>query len=220
MTDDRDGPPILHGYFRSSASYRVRIALNIKNIGYNNLYYHLRKGEQRSPAYLSLNAQGLVPALSIADVTLTQSLAIIEYLDEVHPQPALLPDTSAGRARVRALAHAIACDIHPLNNLRVLQYLRTQLAQPELAVQTWYAHWVEEGFAALETMLRDSDDTGRFCHGDAVSIADICLVPQVANARNFNVDLTPYPTVSRIGDEASALPAFLAARPDKQADAE
>lgn len=211
---------VLHGYYRSSAAYRVRIAMNLKGRPYEDVFHHLRRDEQRSEDYLAVNPQGLVPSLIIDGNVLTQSLSIIEYLDELYPQPALLPEHPADRARVRALAQLIACDIHPLNNLRVLRYLRTPMGQPEQAVRQWYAHWVTEGFSALETLLVSSKGTGRFCHGDDVGLADICLVPQVANARNFDVDLTPYPTIARIAEEASALPAFVAARPDKQPDAE
>ena len=215
-----DNAVTLHGYFRSSAAYRVRIALNIKDIPHHLVRHHLRKGEQRADAYLRLNPQGLVPTLQSGGLILTQSLAIIEYLDECYPEPALLPRTIAARARVRSLAYAIACDIHPIDNLRVLNYLRTVMGQSEDAVRLWYAHWVTEGFDAIETLLRDSDETGRFCHGDTPTLADVCLVPQVANARNFNIDLQKYPLIVRIADDAAKLPAFEKASPSHQPDAE
>ena len=211
--------PALHGYFRSSASYRVRIALNIKGVDYVQHAHHLRRGEQRAPDYLTLNPQGLVPTYVDNDHILTQSLAIIEYLDEIYPQPPLLPEASWERARVRALAQIIACDIHPLNNLRVLQYLRDDFRQDEPSVRRWYAHWIEQGFSAFEQMLADSA-TGRFCHGDQPTLADVCLAPQVANARNFNVSIDAFPTIRRIIEVAEALPAFARAAPQLQPDAE
>src|SRR5580693_2409623 len=183
----------LHGYYRSSAAFRVRIALNLKGLDYRNVAHHLRKGEQKSAGYLELNPQGLVPSLEANGLVLTQSLAIIEYLDELHPEPALLPEDPAGRAKARAIAQLIACDIHPIDNLRVLGYLRGELAQPEAAVNRWYAHWIAEGFAALERQLTARPVDSAFCCGDTPSVADICLAPQVINARNFKVDLTPYP---------------------------
>ncbi|HYH22978.1 MAG TPA: maleylacetoacetate isomerase [Azospirillum sp.] len=210
----------LYGYFRSSAAYRVRIALNLKGLQAEQASVHLRKGEQKQPPFAALNPQKFVPVLVDGDTALTQSLAIVEYLEEVHPQPPLLPTDPAGRARVRALALAIACDIHPLNNLRVLNYLRSPLGQDEEARNTWYRHWVAEGFDALEAMLANDPATGRFCHGDAPTLADVCLVPQVANAERFDCDLAPYPTIRRIAEAARALPAFAAAAPEKQPDAE
>lgn len=210
----------LHGYFRSSAAYRVRIALNLKGIPYANVTYHLRKGEQRSEGYRALNPQGLVPSLEIDGLLLTQSLSMIEYLEERYPQPRLLPEAPEDRARVRALAQLVACDIHPLNNLRVLNYLRTSMGQAEGAVREWYGKWVADGFSAFEVLLRDDKRTGRFCHGDSPGLADLCLVPQVANARAFDVDLALYPTLVRIAQEASLLPAFEKAQPGNQPDAE
>ena len=186
----------LHGYFRSSASFRVRIALNLKGIPYDSIPHHLRKNEQRAPEYLALNPQGLVPALEIDGHVLVQSLAIVEYLDETVPYPRLLPEDAAGRARVRALAQVVACDVHPIDNLRVLRYLRNEMKQDEAAVQTWYNHWIAEGFRALEPMLRDGRETGVFCHGDAPGLADICLFPQVVNSQNYKLDLSPFPTGS------------------------
>lgn len=210
----------LHGYFRSSASFRVRIALNLKGIHYDSIAHHLRRGEQRDPGYLSLNPQGLVPTLLAEDEVVRQSLAIIEFLDETVPTPALLPADPAGRARVRALAQVVACDIHPLNNLRVLQYLRDPLKQPEEAVRRWYQRWVTDGFAALERLLTTQPHVGRYCHGDLPGLADICLIPQVVNARNFECDLTPFPRITRIFNSAMELEAFERASPQYQPDAE
>jgi maleylacetoacetate isomerase len=211
---------ILHGYFRSSASFRVRIALNLKGVSYDQVSHHLRRGEQRRPEYLELNPQGLVPALEIDGVLLTQSLAIIEYLEERYPSPSLLPADPVGRARARAIAQLVACDVHPLNNLRVLLYLGDELGLSEESVHGWYAHWVRTGFAVLETMLRARPKQHPYCCGDRPTIADICLVPQVTNANNFSIDLSPFPTVERIAATALALPAFEAAHPQNQKDAE
>jgi maleylacetoacetate isomerase len=210
----------LYGYFRSSAAYRVRIALNLKSIDAEQASVHLRKGEQKQPLFAAINPQKFVPVLVDGEVSLTQSLAIIEYLEETHPQPPLLPADPAGRARVRALALAVACDIHPLNNLRVLNYLKDPLGHDEETRNRWYRHWVAEGFDALEAVLANDPATGRFCHGDAPTLADVCLVPQVANAERFDCDLAPYPTIRRIAEAARALPAFAAAAPEKQPDAE
>jgi maleylpyruvate isomerase len=211
---------LLYGYFRSSAAYRVRIALNLKGLAYDARYIHLRKNDQCSPEYTEINPQQLVPTLEDGGHHLTQSLAIIEYLEETHPQPALLPRDAVGRARVRALALAIACDIHPINNLRVLGYLTRTLGVSEEAKDTWYRHWVEEGMRALEAMLAREAATGRFCHGDSPTLADICLVPQVANARRFKCDLSACPTVERIAAECGKLDAFIRAAPANQPDAE
>lgn len=211
---------LLYGYFRSSAAYRVRIALNLKGLAYDNHFIHLQKNDQLSEDYARLNPQKQVPALVDDGTMLTQSLAIIEYLDETHPDPALLPADPAERARVRALALAIACDIHPLNNLRVLRYLVKEMGLPEEKKNQWYQHWIENGFQAVEKMLAGSPATGRFCHGDSPTIADICLVPQVANARRFDCDLSAFPTVVRIDAECRRLEAFATAAPDKQPDAE
>jgi len=211
----------LYDYFRSSAAYRVRIALNLKGLAPERVFVHLRKGAQRADDYLALNAQGLVPALVTdgGDV-LTQSLAIIEWLDEMHPQPPLLPADADGRARVRAIALAIACDIHPLNNLRVLQYLTGTLGASEAQKDGWYRYWCDTGLEALETELARDGRTGRFCHGDVPTLADVCLVPQLANARRFQVDLAPYPTLTRIDAACGELAAFGAAAPARQPDAE
>jgi maleylacetoacetate isomerase len=211
----------LYDYYRSSAAYRVRIALNIKGVTPERVFVHLRKGGQRADDYLDLNPQGLVPALALdGGQTLTQSLAIIEWLEETHPQPPLLPADAAGRARVRAVALSIACEIHPLNNLRVLQYLTGTLGASEAQKDGWYKYWIDTGFEALETQLAREKATGRFCHGDAPGLADVCLVPQLANARRFHVDLAPYPTLTRIEAACNALPAFVAAAPANQPDAE
>jgi maleylpyruvate isomerase len=211
----------LYDYFRSSAAYRVRIAFNLKGVKPAREFVHLRKNVQRSDDYLALNPQGLVPAL-VADggEVLTQSLAIIEYLDETHPAPPLLPRAAVDRARVRGIALEIACDIHPLNNLRVLQYLTNTLGVSDEQKDAWYKYWIDVGLEALETRLARDSATGRFCHGDAPSLADICLVPQLANARRMNIDITPYPTLTRIEAAAISLPAFVDAAPAKQPDAE
>lgn len=212
---------VLYSYWRSSAAYRVRIGLNLKSLPYRQNTVHLLRdgGEQRSAAYRALNPQALVPSLQHGDLLLTQSLAILEYLDEIQPSPALLPADAAGRARVRALAQLVACDIHPLNNLRVGQYLKAEYALPQTAVEDWMRHWMREGFAAMEAALAQSSETGEFCHGDTPSIADACLVPQLYNARRFGLDLTAFPTLIAIEARALALPAFEAARPENQPDA-
>ncbi len=211
----------LYDYFRSSAAFRVRIALNLKGVAPQRNFVHLRKGAQRADDYLALNAQGLVPALVTDDgQVLTQSLAIIEWLDETYPSPPLLPRDAGGRARVRALALAVACDIHPLNNLRVLQYLTGTLGATDEQRDGWYRYWCDVGLEALETQLAREPATGRFCHDDAPTVADICLVPQMANARRLKVDLDPYPTLTRIEAECLALPAFANAAPARQPDAE
>jgi maleylacetoacetate isomerase len=212
----------LYDYFRSSAAYRVRIALNLKGIVPDErTYVHLRSGSQRAQDYLALNPQGLVPALALDDGhVLTQSLAIIEYLDETQPEPPLLPRDPAARARVRAIALQIACDIHPLDNLRVLNYLIGTMGVSREQKDGWYRYWIDVGFEALEKALARDDATGRFCHGEAPTLADICLVPQIANARRFSIDLSPYPTLMRIESACTALPAFAAAAPERQPDAE
>jgi maleylpyruvate isomerase len=212
---------VLHNYFRSSTSFRVRIALALKGLEYRYEAYHLRKGEQRGETYLGLNPQGLVPTLELADGTLlTQSLAIIAYLDETHPEPPLLPKDALGRARVRALAEMVALDIHPINNLRVLADLRTRFGADDAAVSAWFNHWVHETFRPLETMLASHPATGTFCHGESPTLADICLVPQVANGGRFGIDLAPYPTIRRIHEACMALDAFRMAAPSAQPDAE
>ncbi|WP_426410170.1 maleylacetoacetate isomerase [Bradyrhizobium ganzhouense] len=208
----------LHGYFRSSAAYRVRIALNLKGLGAEHLPHHLRKGEQCAPAYLAINPQGLVPALEDdAGAVLTQSVAIIEWLDETHPNPPLLPKDTLQRAKVRAFALAIACDTHPVQNLKVLARLR-ELGLPEEKVQEWAAWVNREGLSACETLIRD--EKGPFCFGDAPTLADLCLVPQLANARRFGVDVAAYPRLLKAEAAAKALLAFANAAPEKQPDAE
>jgi maleylpyruvate isomerase len=211
----------LYDYFRSSAAYRVRIALNLKGIAPERALVHLRKGNQRAEEYLALNPQGLVPALMLDDGSvLRQSLAIIEYLDETYREPPLLPGDAIGRARVRGIALAIACDIHPLNNLRVLEYLLHTMGVSAQAKDGWYKYWIDIGFEALESQLARDSATGRFCHGDAPTLADVCLVPQVANARRMKVDLSPYPTLARIEAQCIALEPFAAAAPERQPDNE
>lgn len=212
----------LYTYFRSSAAYRVRIALNLKGIAYEPVPIHLVKdgGEHRKPEYLALNPAGLVPALDDDGQLLTQSLAIIEYLDETHPEPPLLPADALGRARVRAIAQAIACDIHPLDNLRVLKYLKHELGVDDAHKDAWYRHWCEVGLAAVEAMLAHDARTGRFCHGDTPGLADCCLVPQVFNARRFGVKFDAMPNIRRIAEACEALDAFRLAAPDSQPDAE
>jgi maleylacetoacetate isomerase len=211
----------LYGYFRSSAAFRVRIALNLKKLDYESAFIHLRRGDQRQPGFLDVNPQGLVPALETDDALLIQSLPIIEYLDETYPSPPLLPRDAKGRARVRALAAIVACDVHPINNLRVLRYLLRPLGHDEAAVETWYNHWIAEGFGALERLLAGDGQTGRFCHGDTPGLADVVLVPQVFNAHRYqSLDLTPYPTIVRIYETCLNIDAFAAAHPDRQPDRE
>ena len=208
---------ILYGHALSSASYRVRIALALKGLQVTSVLLDLRAGEQRLEKFLQINSQGFVPALVMDDgAVLTQSVAIIEYLDEIHPNPALLPQTPLARARVRAIAQAIACDVHPLNNLRVLQYLEHELHHDKTTRETWYRHWIKLGFDALERWLVRDGATGRFCHADAPTMADVCLVPQVYNARRFSVDLSPYPRIVGIDAACRDLPAFQAAAPERQ----
>jgi maleylacetoacetate isomerase len=210
--------PVLHDYFRSSAAYRVRIALNLKGVDYDRRPVNLAEGEQKAPAYRALNPQGLVPMLEIDDLRLTQSLSIAVYLDQKYPEPALMPRDPADGAFVRAMALAVACDIHPLNNLRVLKYLKGELGQEQATIDRWYAHWVSEGLEALEAMA--APRAGAFLFGNAPTLADICLVPQLYNARRFSVPLDAYPTLRRADESASALPAFAAAHPDRVAQEE
>lgn len=208
----------LYTYFRSSAAYRVRIALNLKGIACESVAVDLRPGAHRQPDYLALNPQGLVPALEDGGAVLGQSLAIIEYLEETHPQPPLLPRAALDRARVRSLALAIACDIHPLNNLRVLKYLRSPLGEDEAAVDTWYRHWIAEGFRALEEEARRSSGDGRHMFGTEVTLADVCLVPQMYNAHRFKCNVEPFRTLCGICSHLESLPAFARASPDAQPD--
>lgn len=212
----------LYTYFRSSAAYRVRIALNLKGLDYQAVPVHLARdgGEHRRKDYLAVNPAALVPAVAEDGRVLTQSMAIIEYLDETHPAPPLLPGTATDRARIRAIAQTIACDIHPINNLRVLQYLGREFGIDEAGRNAWYRHWVETGLAALEKMLAGDARTGEFCHGDTPTLADCCLVPQVFNARRFNCGLAAMPTVLRIAERCESLEAFRLAAPANQPDAE
>ena len=213
----------LHNYFRSSASFRVRIALALKQLDYEYVSVHLLQGggQQFAAAFKAINPAALVPVLEEDDGTvLTQSLAIIEYLDETRPQPALLPPDAVGRARVRALALAIACEIHPLNNLRVLAYLGNTLGVTEAQRNAWYCHWVETGLATVEAMLAGDTRTGACCHGDTPTLADICLVPQIFNAQRFKAKLDHVPTVMRIHQHCLTLPAFAQSVPALQPDAE
>jgi maleylacetoacetate isomerase len=210
----------LHGYFRSSAAWRVRIALGLKGIAVRHVSRHLRKGEQAAPDHLALNPQGLVPTLEVPGLgPLTQSLAILEWLDETQPGPKLLPSDPWGRARVRALADIVACDIHPIQNLRVLQYLKREMGQEQPAIDAWARHWIALGLEAFEARLAEPA-TGRFCHGEAAGLADLCLVPQLGNARRFGCDLSAYPRILAIEAACNALPAFAAAVPEAQPDAE
>jgi maleylpyruvate isomerase len=212
----------LFGYFRSSAAYRVRIALNLKGLDYENAFVHLTKngGEQFAPEYRALNPQALVPVLQEESATLTQSLAIVEFLDETYPEPPFLPISIAARARVRALALMVACEIHPLNNLRVLRYLVNDLKLSEEQKNAWYRHWVVSGLEPLESRLANDQATGEFCHGDSPGLADICLIPQLANARRFKIELDAFPTLVRIEQNCNALKAFQDAAPGAQPDAE
>jgi maleylacetoacetate isomerase len=211
----------LYTYFRSSAAYRARIALNLKGLAYESISKDLRKqaGEHRRAEYLSLNPQGFVPALEDEGRVFTQSIAIIEYLEEKFPAPPLLPRDAAERAQVRAMALVVACDMHPLNNLRVLNFLRDELEQGEEAVNRWYAHWIAEGFRALEELAKRSSKDRQHCFGSSVTMADVCLVPQMFNARRFKCHVSPYPTLVSISAHLEQLPAFHAARPEVQPDA-
>ncbi|PHP66174.1 maleylacetoacetate isomerase [Zhengella mangrovi] len=211
----------LHNYFRSSTSYRVRIALAMKGVDYDYVAHHLRHGGNRAPDYLAVNPQGLVPALVWSDGTvLGQSLAILEFIDDMVPEPPLMPTDAHGKARVRMLAQMVGCDIHPVNNLRILNALRERFGADDAAVADWFRHWVGETFRPMEQMLAESDATGTFCHGDQVTIADLCLVAQVANNGRFGVDMDPYPTIRRINEACMAIDAFRQAAPMNQPDAE
>ena len=205
---------LLHDYFRSSAAYRVRIALNLKGVEYERRPVNLVDGEQKAADYLALNPQGFVPMLEIDDLKLTQSLSIMVYLDQTRPDPPLMPRDPADGAHVRAMALAVACDIHPLNNLRVLKYL-SKMGIEQDQRDEWYRHWVTEGLEALERMA--AARAGAFLYGETPTIADVCLVPQLYNARRFSVPIAPYPTLRRADESASALPAFAAAHPDRVA---
>ena len=212
----------LHTYFRSSAAWRVRIALALKGLDWEPASVHLTKGggEQHSDAYRALNPQALVPTLEDGEVRLGQSLAIIEYLDEIHPEPPLLPGDAAARARVRGFAHSIACEIHPLNNLRVLQHLSGPMGLDDDAKLGWYRHWITVGFAALEASLPDDAAIRGVCFGVAPTLADICLVPQVFNADRFDCDLSAYPKIGALNESLLTRPAFGETHPKRQPDAE
>lgn len=211
----------LIGYFRSSAAFRVRIALNVKGIAVEHSSRHLRKGEQASPDYAAINPQKLVPAMVLdSGEVLTQSLAIMEYLEETHPEPPLLPKDPVGRARVRALSLIAAADIHPIQNLRVMGYLREKFGQTEESAFAWSRHWIETGFDAYEASIAKDPKTGGYSHGNSPTMADMCMVPQVFNAGRFKVDMKRYPTIQRIFDTCMKHPAFDAAQPSRQPDAE
>ncbi|KVG70448.1 maleylacetoacetate isomerase [Burkholderia ubonensis] len=212
----------LYSYFRSSASYRVRIALHLKQLPFDYVPVHLLRdgGQQLKDEYRALSPDSLVPTLVDGDAALQQSLAIVEYLDETHPEPPLLPKAPLDRAYVRSIALQIACEIHPLNNLRVLKYLKHMLQVPEEAKNDWYRHWIEAGFATLEARLANDPRTGKLCFGDTSTLADICVVPQVFNANRFAIDTSRFPTIQRIYDHAMTLDAFKAAAPGAQPDAE
>ena len=216
-----DGELRLYSYWRSSAAYRVRIGLNLKGLTYETVPVHLLRdgGEQLKPGYAQANPQKLVPVLEHGQRLYRQSLAILEYIDEVWPTPPLLPSIARDRARIRGLAQLIACDVHPLNNLRVLRYFEQEWHVPQPERDTWVRHWIEQGFAAFEAMLQDNPATGSFCDGHSPTLADCCLVPQVYNARRFGVDLAPYPTIVAIDRACMALPEFQAAAPERQPDA-
>lgn len=214
------GPLTLHSFFRSSTSFRVCAAMALKRLTFDQQTYNFREEAHRSDAYLRRNPQGLVPTLTLGDGTdITQSLAILEWLEETHPDPALLPADPAGRARVRSIAQTIALDVHPLNNLRVLNRLRERHGADDEAVADWFRHWVSLGFEAVEARLARDPATGRFAHGDTVTVADICLVAQSVNNRRFEVDETPYPTIRRVVSECLAMDAFQSAMPANQPDA-
>ncbi len=210
----------LYTFFRSSAAFRVRIALNLKGLSYEPAFVHLAKGEHRKPEYGALNPQALVPTLEDGGRLLTQSLAIVEYLEETHPAPPLLPKDPFARARARSLALLVACEIHPLNNLRTLTHLKKALGQSEGQVNAWYCHWIADGMAKLEAAMVKTPGTGKYSQGDAPGIADCCLVPQVFNAQRYKCDLAPYPTVTRVFHACMQLEAFDRAQPGKQPDAE
>lgn len=209
----------LYSFFRSSAAYRVRIALNLKGVEYETVTVNLPGSAHRTEQFRALNPQATIPTLDDDGTILWQSLAIIDYLDGRFPSPRLIPQEPVARARAQALAQAIVCEIHPLNNLRVLKYLRGELKLDDAAVNKWYAHWVAEAFGPLETLVGRWSG-GRYCYGDALTVADVCLVPQMYNARRFNCDLAPYPTLVRIAGGLEAEPAFARAAPNLQPDAE
>lgn len=212
----------LYSFWRSSASYRVRIALALKAVQYEYRAINLKggAGDQYGDAYRAVNPEARVPTLEVDGQRLTQSMAILEWLEETYPSPALLPRDAVGRARVRSLAQLIVADIQPLQNVAVTRYLRDVLKQGDAAIAAWYAQWIGRGLAALEERLAGEPGTGRFCHGDTPTLADVCLVPQAASSRRFGVDTAPFPTITRIEQECNALPAFATAAPERQPDAE
>ena len=209
----------LYGYFRSSAAFRVRISLELKSLSWESVPINLRIGEQKNESFLHHNPQGLVPVLESSGRFLAQSLAIIEYIEELHPEPQLLPSSIEGRAHVRGMAHQIAMEMHPLNNLRVLKYLENELGLKEEKKSIWYQHWIAEGFNAFEKTLKNSDSEGHFCFGDRPSLADVCLIPQVYNGLRFKCDLSGYPLIQTIWDHCMNLEAFKRAAPENQLDA-
>jgi maleylacetoacetate isomerase len=210
----------LYGFFRSSAAFRTRIALNLKGIDYESVAVNIRANFQRGADYLALNPMGIVPTLRDGDAVLTQSLAIIEYLDETHPEPALMPERPADRARVRAIAMDVACEIHPVNNLRIRRYILHELHHDEKILEEWMNHWTKLGFDGIEADLARDRRTGDFCHGDTPGLADCCLVPAVFNARVYpSFDMAPYPTIRRVFENCMKLDAFQRALPERQPDA-
>lgn len=209
-------PLTLYTYFRSSAAYRVRIALNLKGLKYTSIFVNLRESEQTQSPYLTINPQGLVPTLRDGDLTLSQSMAILSYLEETYPTPPLLPKKASERAKINSICLAMACDIHPLNNLRVLTYLTKSLEVTQEQKNQWYHHWLHEGLRPLEQQLAQT--AGLFCFGDEPTLADVCLIPQIYNAIRFNCDLSKYPTLYKIYDHSLTFPAFIVASPENQAD--
>ncbi len=210
----------LYTYFRSSAAFRVRIALNYKNLDYDAVPVHLKSGAQKAAEYVEKNPQGLVPLLEDGTARISQSYAILEYLEETRPRPSLLPGDPAGRALVRAMAQLVACDIHPLNNLRVLKYLKSSLGHDQAEIDTWYRHWIAEGFTALERLVQPAAADQGYCFGDQITLADVCLAPQIWNARRFECDLSPFPKLLAIDAKLQQHPAFKKAAPENQFDAE
>jgi maleylpyruvate isomerase len=219
MKENKKYPMKLYTYFRSSAAFRVRIALNLKGIAYEPQIVWLPDGQQKSDAYRQINPQNLVPTLIDDGERLSQSMAIIEYIDETHPEPALLPSEPLHKAHVRSLAQLIACDIHPINNLRILKYLKSELKHDQAEIDTWYRHWCVEGLGAYERQLEEWS-SGEFSYGHSVTLADICLVPQVFNAKRFEVDMTQFPKTKAVFDRVMQIPAFDIAQPSKQPDAQ
>lgn len=209
----------LYSYYRSSASYRIRIILNVKGLSWDYVPVMLHRGEQQGARFKALNPIGFVPLLECDDGVLTQSPAIAEYLEERYPAPSLLPDSASARAQVREMQHLVGCDIHPLQNLRVLNYLRKIVSRDEVGIQAWCRHWIGEGFTALETLAGARSTQGRFCVGDTLSLADVWLIPQLYNAERFELDLEPFPTIASIGRHCNTLAAFAAAHPARQPDA-